>query len=146
MTTNTKALEVLRECPWCSARPNRHVEAVPAKDQFPDRSRPVLKCPNGHARLAGNARFDVGHDDWTALESRWNTRQDTNLARMREALEKAEAAMAVVVEGSPMGNVRGANTCKHQRYSWEGCENCTDDVLAPALETARQALAERGRG
>ena len=57
-----------------------------------------------------------------------------------EALEIAERALATVVEGDPMGVPKNTQ-CRHGRYTFEGCESCTDAVLDPALEAVRAALA-----
>lgn len=66
----------MKGCPWCETLPVRDLTASPAKeDQFPDRQRPWLKCPNGHAQLKGPPRLIVTEKDWAALEARWNTRK-----------------------------------------------------------------------
>ena len=61
-------------------------------------------------------------------------------AMLVEALEIAERALATVVEGDPMGVPKNTQ-CRHGRYTFEGCESCTDAVLDPALEAVRAALA-----
>jgi len=59
---------------------------------------------------------------------------------LADALRDAVQSMALVTEGNPMG-VGKNEKCQHGRYGFEGCENCTDGALAPALDKARAALA-----
>ena len=60
-------------------------------------------------------------------------------AMLVEALREAERALATVVEGDPMGVPKNTQ-CRHGRYTFEGCEACTDAVLDPALEAVRSTL------
>ncbi len=68
------------------------------------------------------------------------------IREMLTALGQAEAALAIAVEGNPMG-VGKNDRCRHGMYGFEGCFNCTDEVLEPALAAVRTAQAiEAGTG
>lgn len=77
------------------------------------------------------------------------------IVQAREALERAEAAMARVVEGdggmttaTPWrddGNPSKNDRCPHGEWMYESCGTCADAVLDPALEAVRQALSALDR-
>ena len=68
----------------------------------------------------------------------WRT-EEAKCDALSACLVQCERALAIVVEGDPMGVPKNTK-CKHGRYTFEGCESCTDAVLNPALESARAIL------
>jgi hypothetical protein len=131
MTANTKALEVLRECPnpWCESHEQGEVPRLPDDIETIDGSNAVrVSCPNCH--MAGPHRLTEAE----AITA-WNTRQDTDLARMREALEPfAEFALSNV---DADGWALPTSVQNDRIRDWFGPSD---------FRAARQALAERGRG
>ena len=77
-------------------------------------------------------------------DTRWKTAETMRDAAdeidaLRAGLVQCGRAMAIVVEGDAMVLHRDTK-CKHGRYTFQGCESCTDAVLNPALESARAIL------
>jgi hypothetical protein len=134
MTTNTK--DVLRPCPFCGGEAEAH--------RFSDYDlghvdhgymRTIVGCPE-----CEEPSF-TRHTTAEAITA-WNTRQDTNLARMREALETARSIVATVAmyDGSAPVHGRFASIPAITARRAKLAISELDAVLA------RLALAERGRG
>ena len=57
--------------------------------------------------------------------------------RVKE-LEKIETVARQLTDGSHPCFVSNHEKCKHDRYGYEGCEQCYDEALLAALEGGEQ--------
>lgn len=63
-------------------------------------------------------------------------RRIAELEAMVVRLEKIETVARELTDGSHPCFVSNHEKCKHDRYGYEGCEQCYDEALLAALESS----------